>query len=314
MLLPDDLDDSALVYSSLFAANGIYKTEYFLRTKDLEIKSGGPYKTWHYDNPKWFEVDPIVNANFYYFACMTGVQLPRLKKYLIENLDKTELLSKYYPSNLYFILYLSRAAYYSKDSNLIKSISIKIQNLQTEKPLWWEKFLLELSKLYLGQYDINKNRLKEIYARQKTDGSFHLFPISIDYPVDGKVTYTTSSNLTTSLFAEFLILYKYHTEKDNSSEVFYKNVIAELDKEIKANEVLKEVIPDLKLIKPTKPILLPYLLLKDLKQDRKISKKKFNIMKTTAKAGFHGWMAFTLLDDYIDEKRFNKNPMYIVTL
>lgn len=313
-LLPDDLDDSALVYSALFLAKKSYKTEYFLKTKDLEVKQGGPYKTWHYDNQKWFEVDPIVNANFYYFSCLTGVNLPKLKKYLLENLDKEELLSKYYTSNLYYILYLSRAAYYSRDQELANQINQKIEKFDLNKLSWWEEFLLVLSKLYLGQSSFDKKMLKRIFARQKSDGSFQLFPLTLDYPVKDKVTYTTSYSFTTSLFAEFLILYKFNTEKDNSIEKFYKNVIEELESEILQNKILKESIPNLKLLKPTKPILLPFLLLKDLKSKKSISSSEISKIKIISKAGFYGWMAFTLLDDYIDEKKFNKNPIYITTL
>lgn len=308
--LPDDLDSSSLVYSALFLATDGYKPEYFMKAMNLETRIGGPYRTWCFRDRKWDEVDPIINAHFFYFSSLCKIRLPKLKKYLIPFLNESKNISKYYTSNLYLQLYLSKSFYYSKDKNLKTHILLSLNRHDISKLNWWEKFLIFLSKLYLNA-SISEKDLEEVLNYQRNDGSFELFPLTVDYPIDGKITYTTSKEFTTSLFTEFLVLIEQNKKKKNSSDNYYNEVMSRIQEDASKDKLLKTILRKIKKKPATKPILLPYLLLQDLKQNQKLSHNESQTIKNISIAGLYGWTAFTMLDDYIDNKSFNEEPILI---
>ncbi len=115
MPYPDDLDDTMLTLAALYRYDASrLSTEQILATitllTTLEMKPGGPYRTWvtDSDDVTWRDVDLAVNANVAYFLSLLKVENQVLSRYIRQAVAQSAVESPYYPTPWPILFYLSR--------------------------------------------------------------------------------------------------------------------------------------------------------------------------------------------------------------
>jgi hypothetical protein len=323
---PDDLDDTACALSSLLQAdkNSVTESDLAKITKiliKLESKEGGPYFTWvvpDIKKTKWADIDLAVNSNIGFFLSLIGIKLPNLELLAEKSIEQKNFSSPYYHSENALYFFISRFYKGQRLPELLKII--RENNLKAFKnPL--ECALLGISLLNLGENprSIERN-ISYLCENQKKDGSFGCFSFVVE-KIQGKKKLTSGSDaFTTSLAIELISRYldKIQMKKkadDSDFKILQKKVLLNCQKIIKGkfckdlsdqfDSLLEKIVAYDKNFEIT---LHPYLFKNSLRKIYPALEDTFLI--DLACGSIFGWIAYTIYDNIIDEKKdLDKLPL-----
>lgn len=311
--LPDDLDDTAFGLTALIKHDLDISEKYFLKLLNLEEDEGGPYRTWYLrmDSPnksikKWVDVDPVVNANFYYFIKLYGINLPKTRTYLIDCLKSSKFSSPYYPYDLFFVYSLSRSAGFSEDTELKNYILKNLQSYELNSLEPMEKLLYSLSLAHLGE-TVGQALLTDILSLQQEDGSLQPLPFCYDGLSLNILTITSNSVFTTALFLELLLLiYLQNTKEKSNSRNSLLDRLNKLQEKIIKNEMhqllsvqeFKKGLHDKGFHTPLGTVSAAALSLKT-----NMTKDDLEIISDLSTAVHFAWSGYTVDDEILDNQR-----------
>ena len=96
----------------------------------LEIKEGGPYKTWLVKPTNithWQDVDLAINSNIAYFLSLQKVKLPNITKLIEKAIINDKIISCYYPNQAPLLYFISRWYQGPQKIKLNKIIASKLE-------------------------------------------------------------------------------------------------------------------------------------------------------------------------------------------
>jgi len=315
-LLPDDLDDTSLLLSSLTRNNVPIDPKFFIKIINLETSEGGPYISWYISKKpkyaKWMDIDPVINAHLLYLCSLNNIKLKSTEEYIIKCFKENKLNSPYYSGELFFMFYLAKYLASSNNAEIRKLLVKKVKKLIFKKLNKIDKILYGLTINYLGE-KLSSDKFKEITSFQERDGSVSEFAICTDYPYDGAQTYTSNKAVITALWLELIIKQKDiskvkpHTLSKGKVNSIYK-IISKRTKKLINTELDKTIFKSFILDKypldaEYKVINLPISIALDLKP--LLKEEDINLLSVFCTAGYFGWIAYTILDDYLDNKTWS---------
>lgn len=305
MPYPDDLDDTFCALSGIYKfnpklINGSVLAKIVSLLTAVEIKVGGPYKTWlvaENANKAWKDVDLAVNSNVGYFLSLQEIELENINQLIKLAIEKENLNSPYYPSIYPIIYFISR--FFSDRvgcKKLIKIILNKKKNDDWGNPLNTALAINSLLNLGVESKEIEPS-INYLIKNQRKDGSWAESAFCIDPAIDRQTFYAGSKALTTAFCVEalnkFLILnLKFEIKKDEMGEEIHNEILKNVKKRIKnVGEIPKKNIK-------TGVTLLPYYFWKSLGKNGKKVGKAFLIK--CGEANLLGWIAYTIYDNFLD--------------
>ena len=327
MPYPDDLDDT---FCALAAINDYDKTtldgaafaEITTILTATESHVGGPYQTWIVPSNAeniWKDIDVAVNSNIAYFLALQDVFLPNMRKFLVGQIIKKNINSKYYPTQFPVAYFLSRYI------NLDKTVAFKYKKALQKMILSNKKndgsfgnplntALATSSLLRLGiSPKIVEKSIKYLNKTNK-NGIWKAYAFCLDPMINKKQYYSGSKALTTAFCLEALSLFDqktiniqpHLTKRDGDERVIYDQVIrrvkkrfTKLDSDLKSSAftILEKTV---KRDKDRQIVLLPYFFNIALgKQGKKIN---LDFLITLGVANIYGWIAYTIYDDFLDDE------------
>lgn len=311
--LPDDLDDTAFCYQALFKWGVDPKESTFLSTIEIERKVGGPYNTWYIDYQKFNkfdDIDPVVNANFLYYAGLCNIDLPPLKRYISKCLKTKKIKSIYYPYEEIFLLYASRYVSIQGDKKLKNLIVDYLENIDFDSVSNIQKLML--ANIYLNLDLLVDERIKnQLLKMQNADGGLDFMPICHGHMNQKRDTYVGSAISATALFLEFMIRYESKNSKFKEVNIIedeIKKTKSSIVNEIESKtgrKISKYLLKYLNSKSIKLPLILTYVLTKGKKKDfDKMTQK----LDSLYKAIWYIWHGYTIIDDLIDNDN-NKNKI-----
>lgn len=323
MPYPDDLDDTSCALAALFG----YKPEIIdgevlagvaTVLTALEVKQGGPYKTWLVppDSPKvWLDVDLVVNSNIGYFLSLQEIRLKNLLKLTETAVESKNYTSPYYPS-VYPVIYFISRFYKGKKCKEIASFLLEKQkNDNWGNPLDTALAVSSLINLGFPREKLEKS-LQYIINKQK-NGVWEPFAFCLDPAVNGKKYYAGSSALTTAFCLEAIqkmssgcvtenMYGSRGLASDKTAVKTHKTVLQKSKKifstlgaglETQSLKVLKRTI---KSDKNKEIVLLPHFFANSI--EKKLNPRQQSLVVELGLANLFGWMAYTIYDDFLDEE------------
>ena len=320
MPYPDDLDDTSCALAAMYSYNnklidGDVMAKFVTILTHLEIKEGGPYKSW-ITNPEsekvWHDVDLAVNANIAYFLSMLDVRLDGLNELIDNAILKEGYTSPYYTSPYPIIYFISRS-YTGEFGNKIVNYLLGKKNSAGNwgNPLFSALSLTSLANL--GHSIKDEAKCVEYIISKSDNGAlpFQTFYLGINPNGDEYKHHSGSEALSTAICLEAMEKYKKSAEKitgvhakKNDDEKFIRSeilkntnvIISKFDiaSQKKVNAVLKK---NLKTDNLQPILLLPYLFMKMLQARDQINN---NQLVTLGGINLMGWVAYTIYDNIID--------------
>jgi len=307
---PDDLDDTFLALSALqgYRAELVGAEALAATTKNLiatEVKAGGPYRTWVVSASaaaSWRDTDVAVNANIAYFLGSQNVQLPGLRSFLDEAVTSSIYVSRYYPSPLVVLYYLSRCIL---QQEMYKQLAEEVLAYQFPGKHWGNPLLTALAVSALCRCGIGAASLKE--AREYLLKTYALkewkvAAFCLDPAEEGSVRYAGSEAATVALCLEALSLCE---EAPLSSQSPMIKVREEILKKVNARvqsldptmqEVILKMGDKIASLDTQIPILtLPHRV--ELALGITMPSKK---LTSLGMANLYGWIAYSIFDDFLD--------------
>ncbi len=297
---PDDLDDTfcalgALHFSKEIQGEDLAKAIMLLTS--LEIKEGGPYRTWTVsENAEkiWKDIDIAVNCNVAYFLSLQKVFLPSLHNLVEKSIREKKLLSPYYFNEIQVIYFISRFYRGNLQRELIQYL------LSKQRHNHWgnlQDSALAISALLNLGYE--KEKLKNEYAMlcHEAEKGFKVHPFLV---LKNRTQFIGSKSLTCAFFLEAFM--KFDKEEIFVSEFTDKNIYEKAKKEIesalpKEHPYAEKFLDEIYVKDKNKEItLLPYYFAKSFPS---ITKKSF--CDDLALASLYGWLAFTIYDNVLDQ-------------
>lgn len=304
---PDDLDDTfaalgalALHDRSLIGGNALAQAVRLLTA--LEIKEGGPYRTWLVpaDAPqKWRDTDIVVNSTIGWFLSLFDVSLPNLEAFIAEILEKNGPVSPYYPGPVQALYFVSRFYQGRKREDIAELILDCRKNpIEWRTPL--ENAMAITSLVRLGfREKVRQEMIGSLVLRIRKEG-WRPYPFCMDPVRGGKPHYAGSPALTAAFVVEVLSLQKEHREDFTRT---HKRIRAMALRECRNLPVELRVQAFLQ-IEKTDDIKITELVYRF--RDA-LGMKGRKIPRATADrlalGSLYGWMAYTIYDDILDGDR-----------
>ena len=286
--LPDDLDDTSFCISSLLSVAESIDERIFLKTINIESKTGGPYWTWYVPKDKkfkkWQDIDPAVNANFAYAASLYDLRLRSNENYLLRTLKSGKLLSKYYPNELITIFYLSRFYRQTKEQKFRDLILRRLKKYKYASLSKIEKVLFLLSNTNLG-IKVPLSRINNLKVEP--------LPFCLGFSQgNGKKTFVGSKVITSALLLELIFMQEQirNVNAKSSAETKKFPFIDSLEKTAKAFMKKRYLHHNV--------LSVPYFTALTLKKN--LSKSEISIIKNLSLALFYSWRGYTMLDHVVD--------------
>ncbi len=314
---PDDLDDTfcALIGLTLHDSS-LINEEVLVKTISLllatEIQVGGPYRTWlvpQAAHKVWQDVDLAVNTNIAYFLSLVSRPLPNLTKFMEDAIKQDSLSSPYYPSEYPLIYYLSRTYRGSLQTKLLQKMR-RLQKLKKLSSL--ENALLLTSLLRQDKMSDLSDLVQELLTQQQSDGSWPASAFCIDPSVKGKKHFHGASVLTASFAIEALTIYQRSISQQETlrePKEQKTDVLEELRRMVTAEcrtlprylreDTLAFEIKVLESKNGLEIVGLPQAFNDSLRHPLR-NKKEF--LLHLGLANLHGWTAYTIYDDFIDNE------------
>lgn len=223
---PDDVDDTCLSLAALHQyqpqlVTGQTWAQLTAVLTQLEVKTGGPYKTWILADDAdqhWQDVDLAVNNNIAYLLSLQQIKLPAITALTEQAITANQLESRYYPrpsSSLYF---MSRWYQGSHLNPLQQLIWRQLESLTTQSDFSsLDLALIGNAWLHLPTDSSPPDKLsalinpliKQLLASQQADGSWAAAGLWLDSNLDGQKHSAGSPSLTTALVIEYLGHYQH---------------------------------------------------------------------------------------------------------
>lgn len=329
MAYPDDLDDTSCALAALFQYNlkiidGAVLAKFVTVLTALEVKQGGPYRTWLVkpDTDKiWRDVDLAVNSNIAYFLSLNEIKLNNLTTLIEKAIQAEKFTSPYYPS-FYPIIYFISRFYQGKKSQPIIDFLFNHQTKTGHWPNPLDTSLCVLSLLNLGvsPKKLTKSLNYLLKTQVKNHWLWHPFYRGIKGYFAGSPALTTAFCL--AALHQYLKLSQNARRLPKSKTTFlsassvkkaskdeqkiYQLIIAsakkrchQLSAELKS-QAQKALVKILKQDKDKQILLLPYFFKDSLGQNAKnISEEK---IVQLGLANLYGWIAYTIYDDFLDDE------------
>lgn len=312
-MLPDDLDDTVLISSALMRITNTFDEKVILKIIGLETDPGGPYITWYVPpeaDKRWRDVDPVVNAHLLYFVSLLNIKLPQTRKYLKECIQNDQLSSVYYPSKYFALFNLAKYFSITNDEEIKELILLHTKEDMLTTLDQGDRVLYLLIKLYCNE-ELSDKEEKFIQGMIK-NVSFPVFPICLDFTHQNNATYTTNKAVSLSLYLEILLLIQKQSgtinverSTENQINTFIKIVEEKIFLDTQTSKLLEENIVHFPIMKHTKAIVLPLLILQEFTKTD--IKQHQAIIETFILSSYYGWIGYTMLDELIDTGKFSSN-------
>jgi len=329
MPYPDDLDDTACALSALYKHNpdllsGEVLANVVTVLTALEVKEGGPYRTWLVPantQKAWLDVDLAVNSNIGYFLSLQDVHLESIVELAEKAINDKKYESPYYPHPYPIIYFISRFYRGAKSKEVIDFLLEKQDGDNWGDPLDTALAVLSLLNFGFSKDELRRN-IKYLLQNKKKDGSWaaSVFYTGINpnqYKGDKNKYYAGTPALTTALCIEAI----QRVSEVNCSKCSKGSGASDLDEE--GDKIFKEVVkkakrsfsklgPDLKkqadrclkkILESNKDkqiVLLPYFFLNSLNQT--LQPDYESKILDLGLANLYGWMAYTIYDDFLDDE------------
>ena len=317
---PDDLDDTCCAMTGLIKYDlKIVSVKAVAKAVNLlaycESKEGGPYYTWITPpdaDKSWKDIDLAVNSNAAFFLSLQGVTLKSLVALTEKAIDSEEYTSQYYYSPYPLVYFISRWYKGKKKDNVISYLLKK----RTANGSWGDPLKTALAVNALINFGYEKEKLAESvgYILENQVGEkWKAFPLIIELQKKKQAYYSGSAELTTAFclealgkFSERSVSMKGERKAGMDDEVkrAHKEIIEIVDRTF--SRFNPEMINDFSNVKKkilkgdgvNAITLLPYYFRKSL------GKKSIDeaIAIKLGAAGFYGWMAYTIYDDFFDNE------------
>ena len=315
---PDDLDVTFCTLSALFLhrpslINGEVLAKAVTLLTNLEIKEGGPYRTWLVSNDApavWQDVDLAVNANIAFFLSLQGINLPKLKAFIEQRIDQKDFSSPYYFSPFPVIYFISRF-YRGKKKKKIADYLLrqkkdgKIGKNSLSRALY-------LSSLFNLGYKV---KAEDVYSllSQQDKGGWPAEGFVIESKKEKKVYYSGSAALTTAFCLEALGKYLYQIQTAKKKQIcpkegktLYREIVLQLKSRFSQlpKDLEKEAVGWLDFLvkkdKDQQRALMPYFFASALGPKAKEIEKEF--LLKLGMANLYGWLAYTIYDNFLDNE------------
>lgn len=319
MPYPDDLDDTFCSLAALYEFNpklldGTALARIISLLTLLEIKEGGPYKTWlvSEDAPSiWKDVDIVVNSNIAYFLALQEIELPHLVSFVETAIKHNKITSSYYNSEIPVIYFISRW-YKGKKKKLLIQKLLTLKSKTLDNPMLRAFIVLALLNLKIPPTEVSAD-IKYLISQQQS-GAWNPFGFYIDPVIDGKKHYAGSKALTTSFC--LLAIENYNklltkSSKQVATDDKLNEVVRVQDAVVRSvsrrfiRESSKLKIDALSIINQiitgamgSEITVLPYLIYASRKNTRK--KIPLEEILRLGSASLYGWIAYTIYDDFLD--------------
>ena len=317
---PDDLDDTCCAMAALIECNPkAVPVKAVAKSVNLlvycESKEGGPYYTWITPpdaDKSWKDIDLAVNSNAAFFLSLQGVTLKSLVALTEKAIDSEEYTSQYYYSPYPVIYFVSRWYKGKKKDEVVAYLLKK----RTVNGSWGDPLKTTLAVNALINLGYEKEKLAESVGyilENQVGGKWKAFPLIIELQKNKQTYYSGSAELTTAFCLEALGKFSERSESmkggrkagmDNEAKRAHKKIIEIVDRTF--SRFNPEMVNDFSNVKKkilkgdgvNAITLLPYYFRKSL------GKKSIDetIAIKLGAAGFYGWMAYTIYDDFFDDE------------
>lgn len=316
---PDDLDDTFCALAALYEFNpklldGAALARIISLLTVLEVKEGGPYKTWLVSEDAssvWKDVDIVVNSNIAYFLALQEIELPRLVNFVDTAIKYNKINSPYYNSEIPVIYSISRW-YKGQKKKLLIDILLNLKNKHIDNPMLRALIVLALLNFKMPPSKVEAD-IKYLVSQQRS-GAWNPFGFYVDPVMDGKKHYAGSKALTTTFC--LLAIEKYNklltkSSKQNATDDELTEVVRVQDAVVRrvsrrfiressklktdAHSIINQTING---AMGSEITALPYLILASRKNTHKtVPIEKIIILGS---ASLYGWIAYTIYDDFLD--------------
>lgn len=225
---PDDLDDTVCAWHALLLNSHIHRPPHLLTQIlqllfSLELKPGGPYKTWIVDQKDslWSNVDFVVQCNVLYLLSHWNVTLEPCLEYISQSITQ-KAPSSFYPSlsAYYFFarMYAVLPNATRKFPHVIQAVTTIIVEIEHHLHSPLDKHHLALSLIILLKLKEDYESLSP-YVRMlcsRTQKECHGI-ICLHTKKGSQTTYAGSSLLTNLFCVETLSLYQLKIEEEHDA-------------------------------------------------------------------------------------------------
>lgn len=307
---PDDLDDTAnaliavqLYSPKLVSGAALGHIAHSLVT--AEQQRGGPYRTWLVPagTKNWDDVDVAVNANIGMLLAMQNVRLPKLNRYIAQQIRARKLNSPYYVGEIPVIYFLSEWYKGAGTAYLKKIVLQEISNPKKHNALTLSLLITAAANLGVSNKAL-KSAVAQLVSLHEVD-HWPAEALYLDPAVQGKPQYAGSAALTTAFALQALQKTErhrkavYQTVKNvppnttlHQAKVFSENLPSGLQHVyqqylmvIEAADAGNQITAMANLCATAYNVTLPAII-----------KTHLNL------ASLNGWMAYTIYDDFLDDE------------
>ncbi len=316
---PDDLDDTFCALSALYnfnaklvGATALGQIVALLTT--TEAKPGGPYHTWVVEksaSQKWRDVDIAVNNNVAYFLSLVDVTLPSLTQLTDHAIGARQFDSLYYPSPYPIFYFMSRWYTASQQRTLVEHI------LSLQKDGHWNNPLhtaLAISALARLNGNIPHSAIDYLLATRE-DGAWQPYAFCCDPIIDKHPYYSGSVGLTSAFCLEALVLSQQTDVQSHKSPFGLshkpEHTLITAIQRLVTNRLLAADPSNKAAVRATiariigrpsdqQVVLLPLWTKLALGEAGKPIPQQ--LVFDLGCATVHGWIAYTIYDDFLDEE------------
>lgn len=308
---PNDLDDTFCAWLALFNYDHhLLDRKIILGLSQILLLNqkyqSGPYFTWHLNhskNPKWNELDFVVNLNIARFLKAQKINLLGLNKFIDQKIIANDFSSIYYKGELASIYFLS----YFYHGDFRQRIKEKIKFYFKQKINDSSIILLFIAVIRFNFQDlIDQIDLQRILSMQNSDGSFPAFDF---YKYNDRQTGTkfySSQTLSSAFFLEFFLLVKNLKDKTREANL-RKHLLCLFEKKVaylKNSSIEQFLIKKASLVVNNQQsdfaIFLAHHFVASLKDKNLLMKQ--NIINLSLINVF-AWIAYTIYDNINDEQK-----------
>lgn len=320
---PDDLDDTAHGISALSlwrpkVVDGGALAHFTKTLIQAERTPGGPYFTWltkHASN----DVDIVVNATINYTLSFAQIRLPELEAYIDTSIRRKKYISKYYPSPLINIYFLTRNYLGKEKIRLIEYTIDSIRSFTHEAPLTeYALALIILIRLFPREMPEHR-QISQIISNlfdymsviiQKTSRTspfiFQTYPVYAERIKNGITEMIESEAFVIAICAEATALYKtfIRTRKRSVRHLQQQDIIRTIRRKIEPldNNLRKEFYVQLNMLKNSSAWSEIAFLPSSFDTKVSVPPTKINVrtMDVAVTVSVLGWIAYTIDDASID--------------
>lgn len=330
---PDDTDDTFCALAALYEYNpklfdGEVMAKIVTMLTSCEEKEGGPYDMWLVPpsgRKKWRNIDLVCNSNIAYFLSLQDISLPNPDAFIDTSIDEKDYEFPY--NKIYPGIYFISRFYQGKKKK--KMIDLLLKNQETDGK--WENPLrtaLAISSLINLEGRARRKQLEKgiayLVKTQNKDGGWEPSSFYFSIHTKEKTLYAGSPFITTALCLEAI-------HKFSPAKIPERNLGGQANpKSQKESEIYDKVIENyrrrfsgfskyfqekavaeaLKILNKNKDIvLLPYYFAKSLGRNfnSKFLIHNSDLLIRLGEANLHGWIAYTIYDDFLDEEGDSKH-------